>query len=166
VFAPLQSRATPSLPLMIPLTTLPIQTFTLLEGSTPHFSLALISVFTHILTIPSLLYRIPVLSLTHLSSEIPFANLPLLDFTPFTSGSVSGEEKVHLITTLHALAPPRYQKLEADALVAYLRLLTLLLNATPVSARAAAAGPARNRRPCSGARLGKVWLSRMKMWCS
>ena len=110
-----------------------MQTFTLVEGSTPHLALALTGVFTHILTIPSLLYSIPVPSLTHLSSEIPFANLPLLDLTPFTSGSVSGEEKVHLIATLHALTPPRYQKLEADALVAYLRLLTLLLNATPIS---------------------------------
>jgi ubiquitin-protein ligase E3 C len=40
---------------------------------------------------------------------------------------------VHLLATLHVLTPPRYQKLKADALSAYLRLLTLLLNATPIS---------------------------------
>jgi ubiquitin-protein ligase E3 C len=40
---------------------------------------------------------------------------------------------VHLLATLHVLTPPRYGVLKADALSSYLRLLTLLLNATPIS---------------------------------
>jgi hypothetical protein len=46
-------------------------------------------------------------------------------------GCVSSEDKAHL-TTSHLLMPPLYQKLEVDTLYAYLCLLTLPLNATPI----------------------------------
>jgi hypothetical protein len=81
--------------------------------------------------IPLLLYRISPPSLKLLSSKIPFAHLLLLDITPFTTGCVSGEDKAHL-TTSRLLMPPLYQKLEVDTLYAYLCLLTLPLNATPI----------------------------------
>jgi ubiquitin-protein ligase E3 C len=90
--------------------------------------------FSQILTIPLLPYRFPTQFLTHISSKVPFAHLPLLAFTPFTTASISGEDKVYLIATLHALTPPRYKILPADALSSYLRLLTLLLNSTPIYA--------------------------------
>lgn len=126
---PIESRNEPSLQLLIPLTALPLQTF---PSSTLQFSIALTSIFTQILTIPLLLYRLPPPSLTYLSSKIPFDHLPLVDITPFTTGTISGEDKLHLIATLHVLTPPRYQKIKPDALSAYLRLLTLLLNAIPI----------------------------------
>jgi ubiquitin-protein ligase E3 C len=69
----------------------------------------------------------------HISSKVPFTHLDSLDSTPFATENVSGEDKIHLIATLHVLIPPRYKSLPANALSSYLRLLTLLINATPIS---------------------------------
>jgi len=96
---PLESHTVASLPLIIPLATLPLQTFPHPE---PQFIAALTSLFSQILTIPLLPYRFPTQFLTHISSKVPFAHLPLLAFTPFTTASISGEDKVYLIAT----APP------------------------------------------------------------
>jgi hypothetical protein len=48
--------------------------------------------------------------------------------------NISGEDKVYGKATLHALTPPRYKILPADAQSSYLRMLTLLLNFMPIYA--------------------------------
>ncbi|KAJ7440766.1 HECT-domain-containing protein [Mycena galericulata] len=127
---PVQSKADPSLPLLVPLITASLEVYS--EGS-PEYSRAFTPLLIHFLTIPLLPNRIPIASLTALSSKLPLSAIRLLeDPFPFLD-MIGAEGAIHLISNLITFAPPRYTKLSNDSLTAYLRLLTALLNLLPTS---------------------------------
>ncbi|KAK7041620.1 ubiquitin-protein ligase (E3) [Paramarasmius palmivorus] len=107
-----------TLPHLITLATLP----------PPHTQL-----FTEILTIPLLPNRLPLQTLTYLSSHLPLHLLHTLQ-PPIDPTSLSTQLKIDLLANLLAFTPPRYTKLPPPALGAYLSLLADLLNALPAGA--------------------------------
>ncbi|KAG6863032.1 hypothetical protein C0991_008618, partial [Blastosporella zonata] len=117
---PPTARASPALPHLASLTTLPL--------STPK---ALTALLRHILTIPLLPNRIPPSALTHLSAHIPFSQLARVDYASILEGTTA-EEKVNLLANLQVFVPPRYQLLDPAACGVYFALLTGLVNALPV----------------------------------
>jgi ubiquitin-protein ligase E3 C len=85
-----------------------------------------------VLTIPLLPNRLPLKSLTQLSSAVPYTSLPLLlPVLPDLVATLDAEGTTHLIANLTAFVPPRYAKLPAPALEAYLRLLIALMSILP-----------------------------------
>ncbi|KIK56337.1 hypothetical protein GYMLUDRAFT_47102 [Collybiopsis luxurians FD-317 M1] len=139
---PVEAKTSLALPLLIPLSTLPLLT---LEASTAEYASAMQELFVHILTIPLLPNRLPLPSLTHLSSHLPLTKMDVLFRTPrdhsplsrflLDSATTSAlEAKIHLIANLLAFTPPRYAKLPGPALAAYLRLLGDVLNTVPSGA--------------------------------
>lgn len=128
----IDAKNTPSLPLIVPLITSPLTTF---SSSPEQYQTALSALFTRILTIPLLPNRLPLSSLTDLSSRLPLSALPQLPATfPADACALPTEPKIHLIANLAAFAPPRYKALPAAALSAYLELLGALLSSLPVNA--------------------------------
>jgi ubiquitin-protein ligase E3 C len=112
---------------MIPLSTYP--------STSPEHQHIFSQLFSHILTIPLLLYRIPLASLTHFSSHLPLDSLHILSpSVPALVAKMSLESKIDVIANLVAFTPPRYAMLPADALIAYLSILTTLMDALPVNA--------------------------------
>ncbi|KAJ7089078.1 HECT-domain-containing protein [Mycena epipterygia] len=125
---PVQSKADSCLPLMVPLVTAPFEIY---GGGSFEYAQAFTSVVVHILTIPLLPNRIPIASLTALSSKLPLSAFHLLDESHSFLDLISSEGAVHLLANLLAFTPPRYAKLSNDSLSAYLRFLTSLLNVLP-----------------------------------
>jgi ubiquitin-protein ligase E3 C len=89
----------------------------------------------NILTIPLLPNRLPLHSLTELSSRLPFSSLNvLLSSLPELIYAINAESRVHLIANLVMFTPPRYSKLSSTSLDAYLQFLAALLNSLPPGA--------------------------------
>ncbi|KAJ7755509.1 HECT-domain-containing protein [Mycena metata] len=122
------AKTSPELPLLVPLLTVAFSTF---AQTTDTYADSLMALAANILTIPLLPNRLPIPSLTHLSSRLPLASFSLLAL-PTDSLSISG--KIHLIANLMAFTPPRYAVLPAAALTAYCTLLVSLLDALPANA--------------------------------
>ncbi|KAJ7597464.1 HECT-domain-containing protein [Mycena floridula] len=124
---PVQSKNSPSLPIIIQLLSVPFSTF---SSDSASYRTSLHYIFTEILSIPLLPNRLPLPSITYLSMHFPLANLHLLgDFAPLEL-----EPSLHLVANLLMFTPPRYSKLSPLAIGAYLDLLSSLLNAMPVNA--------------------------------
>ncbi|THV03800.1 HECT-domain-containing protein [Dendrothele bispora CBS 962.96] len=115
---------------------------------------------TQILTVPLLPNRLSLQTLTQFSAGLPVTELDTLFMTlpPRTSNNatimstsppdvvdplslpnllsdfstVGIENKLHLIANLLAFMPPRYPKLSASALTAYIRLLSSIVDGIPV----------------------------------
>ncbi|KAJ4475005.1 HECT-domain-containing protein [Lentinula aciculospora] len=141
---PVEAKSSPALPLLISLSTTP---FSFLETTSDRYALAMQGLFIHLLTIPLLPNRLPLPTLTHLSSHLPLAKMGVLYAKPVDDSSsplskflldmatpVALETKIHLIANLLAFTPPRYSKLPGPALAAYLRLLGDILNIIPSGA--------------------------------
>ena len=128
---PVETKASPSLPPLVILLTTPLSQTSLLPQTFPQF-------LTHIITIPLLLNRLPLTAVTTLSARLPLNSLHLV--IPSISSMISDpalaepEPKVHMIANLVVLTPPRYSKLPAKALEAYLELMAALMNALPAHA--------------------------------
>ncbi|KAJ7081832.1 HECT-domain-containing protein [Mycena belliarum] len=122
-----ESKSSASLPLLVPLTTVAFSTLTVAADA---YSVALSALIWTILTIPLLPNRLPLPSLTHLSSHLPMASLALL--AP-SSDSLTIDDKIHLVANLIAFTPPRYAALPAPALTAYLNLLTSVFDSLPTN---------------------------------
>ncbi|KZV60925.1 HECT-domain-containing protein [Peniophora sp. CONT] len=118
-----------TLPLLVPLITHPLRTF---NADTPAYSDAFSLLTQHILPIPLLPNRVPLASLTHLSSSLPLSNMNVLSpsIAPLVS-LLSLESRIHLLSNLLAFAPPRYAKLPGPALATLLRLYATLMHALP-----------------------------------
>ncbi|EDR05291.1 uncharacterized protein LACBIDRAFT_303043 [Laccaria bicolor S238N-H82] len=107
------------------------------HGATRHFPLALPVHQSHIR--PHFYHsaspkRIPLFSLSHFISRIPFSDLYVLEqFSATIASSTSTEDKVHLVANLHMFIAPHYSKLGGRSLSIYLRFLANILNALPVS---------------------------------
>ncbi|KAJ6512732.1 HECT-domain-containing protein [Mycena sanguinolenta] len=120
-----EAKSSTSLPLLVPLTTVPFSTFT---SANDAYAESLAGLVSNILTIPLLPNRLPLQSLTQLSSHLPLASFPLLVFSP-NNASIS--DRIHLVANLMAFTPPRYTVLPAPALTAYLVLLASLFDSLP-----------------------------------
>ncbi|KAF9456890.1 hypothetical protein BDZ94DRAFT_1274548 [Collybia nuda] len=120
---PVTNRSSPSLPLLVTLSTSP---FSLFPPKSPQHAGSLTDLLTHILSIPLLPNRLPAPSLAHLSSKVPFLHLPTIAVS-----TLAPEARPHLLATLHVFVTPRYKLLPPNALGAYLTLITNLLNGTP-----------------------------------
>ncbi|KAJ7227472.1 HECT-domain-containing protein [Mycena pura] len=123
-----ESKGSKALPLLVPLATVAFATF---APMTDGYSESLAALVSSILTIPLLPYRLPLQSLSQLSSHLPFASFVLL---PPPASSLTITDKIHLVANLMAFTPPRYGVLPAPALTAYLNLLTALLDSIPCNA--------------------------------
>jgi ubiquitin-protein ligase E3 C len=98
------------------------------------YTQAFTSLFFSILPVPLLPNRIPLPSVTKLSSGLPLASFDvLLPIIP-SLASLHTDSAIHVLANLLAFTPPRYRKLRPDALDAYLALLTTLLNSLPTNA--------------------------------
>ncbi|KAJ4469179.1 hypothetical protein C8R41DRAFT_778168 [Lentinula lateritia] len=144
---PVEMKSAPALPLLITLSTLPFST---LEAPSAEYTLAMQGLFIHLLTIPLLPNRLPLHTLTYLSSHLPLTKMNVLYATPSGDNSNTPSPlseflldmtntdalgaKIHLIANLLAFTPPRYSKLPGPSLAAYLRLLGDVLNIVPPGA--------------------------------
>ncbi|KAJ4473402.1 hypothetical protein C8J55DRAFT_519409 [Lentinula edodes] len=144
---PVEMKSSPALPLLITLSTLPFST---LEVPSAEYTLAMQGLFIHLLTIPLLPNRLPLHTLTYLSSHLPLTKMTVLYATPSGDNSNAPSPlseflldmtntdalgaKIHLIANLLAFTPPRYSKLPGPSLAAYLRLLGDVLNIIPPGA--------------------------------
>ncbi|KAJ3827522.1 HECT-domain-containing protein [Lentinula raphanica] len=142
---PVEAKSSPALPPLVTLFTLP---FTALETTSVEYASAIQEFFVHILTIHLLPNRLPLPTLTQLSSHLPLTKMNLLyakstgewsssSLAQFLSGSATAitiQVKIHLISNLLAFTPPRYGKLPGPAFAAYLRLLGDVLNHIPSGA--------------------------------
>ncbi|KAF7339313.1 HECT-domain-containing protein [Mycena sanguinolenta] len=120
-----EAKLSTSLPLLVPLATVAFSTFTPADNT---YAESLVGLVSSILTIPLLPNRLPLPSLTQLSSHLPLASFPLLVFCP---NSTSITDRIHLVANLMVFAPPRYAVLSAPALTAYLDLLARLFDSLP-----------------------------------
>ncbi|KAJ7472758.1 HECT-domain-containing protein [Mycena latifolia] len=125
---PTESKSSASLPLLVPLATVAFSTF---PTTTDAYAEALTALIWTILTIPLLPNRLPLPSLTQLSSHLPLASFALL--APSADNFMIGD-KIHLVANLMAFTPPRYAALPAPALTVYLNLLTNLFDSLPANA--------------------------------
>lgn len=122
---PITSKNSPALPALALLVTQPFSIYPL----GPDYQASLNALVQHILTIPLLPNRLPLPSVTQLSSSLPLINLHLLSIGNLLSISI--ESKVHLLANLLMFTPPRYPILPAPALKTYLALLTAIFNDIP-----------------------------------
>ncbi|KAJ7110703.1 HECT-domain-containing protein [Mycena crocata] len=119
-----QSKTDLCLPPLVSLVTAPFQIY---PDTSSQYAEVFTLVVINILTIPLLPNRIPLASLTALSSGLPLPAVRLLDQSyPFLA-VIGPEGALHLMSNLLAFAPARYAKMPADALNAYLRLISALL---------------------------------------
>lgn len=128
----LDSKDDPAILYLVKLVYLP---FSNVLPLTELFTQYLHALAIHILTIPLLPYRIPLTSLSELSSKLPLAYLQALsscitDIVMQTSPSA----QINIIANLLAFTPPRYAVLPLPSLAAYIQLLRALLSALPVHA--------------------------------
>ncbi|KAL1745181.1 HECT-domain-containing protein [Schizophyllum fasciatum] len=117
-----------------PLVSLLIAPLSLWQPATPVFDRALLTFFAHILTIPLLPNRLPLESLSRLSSSLPYNSLPILN--PYLPEllNLDMDSRIHLISNLVTFTAPRYSTLPTAALTVYLRMVTALLNTLPINA--------------------------------
>ncbi|KAJ7649720.1 HECT-domain-containing protein [Roridomyces roridus] len=123
-----ESKASLSLPLLVPLTTVAFSAF---PSGMDAYSASITALIAYILTIPLLPNRLPIPSLVYLSAHLPLASLAATMPSP---NSPTITDKIHLIANFMAFVPPRYGALPAPALNAYLNLLTELFDSLPVNA--------------------------------
>ncbi|KAJ7249220.1 hypothetical protein B0H12DRAFT_701469 [Mycena haematopus] len=120
-----EAKSSTSLPLLVPLATVAFSTFTTANNA---YAESLAGLISSILTIPLLPNRLPLPSLTQLSSHLPLASFALLAFSPNTIALI---DRIHLVANLMAFTPPRYAVLPAPALTTYLNLLATLFDSLP-----------------------------------
>lgn len=125
---PIEAKDSLSLPPLIYLANLP---FSIFSADTPSFSQSLNHFISVILTIPLLPNRLPIPALSHFSSHLPLNYLHIIDLESCSS-DMDVQLKVHLLANLLAFTPPRYRRLPPEALVAYLVLLTKILDSIPI----------------------------------
>ncbi|KAG6826268.1 hypothetical protein H0H92_000506, partial [Tricholoma furcatifolium] len=118
-----QARESPVLPYLINLAVLPLSTTSSLA--------ALLPIFLNLLTIPLLPNRLPVPSLTLLSSKIPFSHLGQALSPDRVVEETTLVQKLHLIANLQVFVVPRYTLLTSGSLAVYVSLIDKLLNAVP-----------------------------------
>ncbi|KAJ6561884.1 hypothetical protein B0H19DRAFT_1026705 [Mycena capillaripes] len=123
-----EAKTSTSLPLLVPLATVPFSAFTTANDA---YAESLKGLVSGILTIALLPNRLPIPSLTQLSSHLPLASFALLAFSP---DGLTTSDRIHLVANLMAFMPPRYAALPAPALTAYLNLLTAVLDSLPPNA--------------------------------
>lgn len=123
-----EAKTSTSLPLLVPLATVPFSVFTTANDA---YAESLKGLVSSILTIALLPNRLPIPSLTHLSSHLPLASLASLAFSP---DPLPISDRIHLVANLMAFVPPRYAALPPPALTAYLDLLTAVLDSLPPNA--------------------------------
>ncbi|KAL0961250.1 hypothetical protein HGRIS_006212 [Hohenbuehelia grisea] len=112
---------------------LAIQPFSVFSLTSPAYSTCLIALVSHVFTIPLLPNRIPLQSLTNLSSNLPMSSLHMIqDDVSTIIDRATPDDKVNLISNLLVFMPPRYAKLRKDSLDTYLLLLTRTINTLPV----------------------------------
>jgi ubiquitin-protein ligase E3 C len=118
--------------LLVPLITHPFRSFT---QDHPVYTSAFQDLLLLILSVSLLPNRIPLASLTHLSSNLPIPAIAVLhDSIPSIASSLSIEDRIHTVSNLLAFAPPRYSKLSVSSITTLLTLFTSLINALPVQA--------------------------------
>ncbi|KAH9948904.1 HECT-domain-containing protein [Amylocystis lapponica] len=128
---PLESKTSPNLPPLVALSTMPCTRPELLPQ-------VLEDLVIHILSIPLLPNRLPLQSLSAFSARLPLSSFHLI--APRISDIVNSAPlsdplpKVHLLANLSAFTPPRYSKLSARALDAYLQLIATLMTSLPTHA--------------------------------
>ncbi|KII83229.1 hypothetical protein PLICRDRAFT_180633 [Plicaturopsis crispa FD-325 SS-3] len=118
---PLEAKSSASLPPLVSLVTSPL--------SSPR---AFPDLVVYILTIPLLPNRLPLASLTTLSSRIPYAQFTALEPSRIVA-SLEGVSAAHLLANLLAFTPPRYSALPPPALGGYLHLFAALLAIFPAN---------------------------------
>ncbi|KAJ6545022.1 HECT-domain-containing protein [Mycena vulgaris] len=123
-----ESKSSASMPLLVPLATVAFSTF---PPATAAYSESLTALTSSILTIPLLPNRLPLPSLTQLSSHLPLTSFAKL--AP-SADSPTISDTIHLVANLMAFTPPRYAALPAAALTVYLKLLTNLFDSLPANA--------------------------------
>ncbi|KAK7006156.1 HECT-domain-containing protein [Favolaschia claudopus] len=123
-----EAKTSLSLPLLIPPAT---AAFSLFSTTSVAYADSLAALLENVLTIPLLPNRLPLPTLTHLSSHFPFSSFSLLSFSLDDCTVI---DRIHLVANLVAFTPPRYAVLPAPALTAYLKLLTALFDSLPAEA--------------------------------
>ncbi|KAF7312618.1 HECT-domain-containing protein [Mycena indigotica] len=121
------AKTSKSLPLLIPLTTV---AFSVYPATSQEYADSFAALISSILTIPLLPNRLPLQSLTHMSSRLPFAALTSLPPLP----EITIIDRLHLLANLATFIPPRYAALPAPALTAYVKLITSIFNTLPPNA--------------------------------
>jgi ubiquitin-protein ligase E3 C len=122
-----ESKTSESLRHLVPLVTVPFFTF---AAASDAYSESLTALIWSILTIPLLPNRLPLSSLTQLSSHLPLSSFASV---PSSADSHPINDKIHLVANLMAFTPPRYAALPAPALTAYLNLLSSLFDSLPTN---------------------------------
>ncbi|KXN82656.1 hypothetical protein AN958_02333 [Leucoagaricus sp. SymC.cos] len=129
---PINSKSTPSLPLIIQLVGAPLA---ITPPNTPQFSTLLGTIVQQVLTIPLLPNRLPIPSITYLASHLPWSQLPILRSSILDLiQSLSTEARIHLIANLYMFASPHVPRLPSPAVGTYLKILATLMNSLPVNA--------------------------------
>ncbi|KAG6818559.1 hypothetical protein H0H93_003989, partial [Arthromyces matolae] len=124
---PLNSRSSPSLPLLVALTIQPFSTF---EIHSNEYITSLNALFSSILSIPLLPNRIPPAALVDLSAHIPFSQLGSLDVNSIIE-TTHPDDQLNLLANLQVFVPPRYKALNSESRRNYFTLVSSLLNALP-----------------------------------
>jgi ubiquitin-protein ligase E3 C len=108
--------------------------FTTLSPTSAPYLQAFLDLITFVLTIPLLPNRIPLRSLTALSSGLPIASFSVVaEKIPTLVDDLSMEASIHLVANLLVFVPPRYTKLSEASMDAYLLLMVHLLNKLPAN---------------------------------
>lgn len=126
----MDEKGSPSIPLLVPILTYPLETF-----RSSHSDLLLdayASFFQHIFTLPLLPNRFPLVSLTQFSANLPLTAASVL--LPSLDSILGTEEKVHFLANIAAFAPPRYATLPSASLRNLLSLLAAIMKSLPVGA--------------------------------
>ncbi|THH16719.1 hypothetical protein EW146_g3984 [Bondarzewia mesenterica] len=128
---PVEEKSSPSLPVLVPLLTHPFSSF----NAFPYlYSQSLMQLFEHILSIPLLPNRISIASLSTFSARLPIVS-SLNDISlAHLVFELPTDRKIHLVSNLVTFLTPRYPKLTAPGLIAYLSILTSLLDSLPIHA--------------------------------
>ncbi|EJC97865.1 HECT-domain-containing protein [Fomitiporia mediterranea MF3/22] len=133
-------KTSSALPLLVPLFTAP---FNLASGDSKLYSTYFAETARYILTIPLLLYRLPLQSLSAFSARLPLHEIHLLNPNIGSLTAMPLKDRLHLLANLSALMPPRYKFLKtAQPLETFLKLLSSLLSGLPAHAFEAPASDA------------------------
>ncbi|KAG8928555.1 hypothetical protein FRC02_006739 [Tulasnella sp. 418] len=124
---PLESKTSPSLPLLTKLTAAP---FEIIAPTSLSFSNLIHDFCSQIMSIPILPNRLPLDVLRAFSSQVPIAHLDKLRIQELTD-SLTDDSKLHLMANLLVFVPPRLPKLGNAVVGAYLELMTYLINSLP-----------------------------------